>query len=62
MLVLTCNNGVNGFTLDPSVGEFKLTEPDMKIKNRGKYYSINEGYSNMFSEGLTKYLEQVIIR
>jgi len=59
MLVLTCNNGVNGFTLDPSVGEFKLTEPDMKIKTRGKYYSINEGYSNMFSEGLTKYLEQV---
>jgi len=59
MLVLTCGNGVNGFTLDPSVGEFKLTEPNMKIKQRGKYYSINEGYSEKFSEPLRQYLQLV---
>jgi len=59
MLVLTCGNGVNGFTLDPSVGEFKLTEPNMRIKERGKYYSINEGYSNMFDKPLQEYLADV---
>ncbi|OQR76105.1 fructose-1 [Tropilaelaps mercedesae] len=35
--------GVNGFMLDPSLGEFILTDPNMKIKPRGKIYSINEG-------------------
>jgi len=59
MLVLTCGNGVNGFTLDPSVGEFKLTEPNMRIKERGKYYSINEGYSNMFDKPLQDYLTEI---
>ena len=59
MLVLTCGHGVNGFTLDPSVGEFKLTEPNMRIKERGKYYSINEGYSNMFDKPLVDYLADV---
>ena len=35
---------VNGFMLDPSIGEFVLTEPNMRIPKRGKIYSINEGY------------------
>ena len=38
-LVLTTGNGVNGYTLDPSLGEFILTHPDIKIPPRGKIYS-----------------------
>ncbi|RQD59351.1 MAG: class 1 fructose-bisphosphatase [Desulfonatronovibrio sp. MSAO_Bac4] len=43
MMVYTTGNGVHGFTLDPSVGEFLLSHPDMKIPETGKVYSINEG-------------------
>ncbi|KAM0832883.1 hypothetical protein ACQ4PT_064601 [Festuca glaucescens] len=42
-LVLSTGNGVNGFTLDPSLGEFILTHPNIKIPNKGKIYSVNEG-------------------
>merc|ERR1719235_1954448 len=42
ILVLTMGNGVNGFTLDPNIGEFVLTHPNIKIPQRGKIYSINE--------------------
>jgi fructose-1,6-bisphosphatase I len=58
MLVLAIKGlGVNGFMYDPSIGEFVLTEPDMKIKNRGKIYSTNEGYNRYLSTGLQKYIE-----
>ncbi|XP_050214552.1 fructose-1,6-bisphosphatase, cytosolic isoform X2 [Mercurialis annua] len=43
MFVLSTGNGVNGFTLDPSLGEFILTHPDIKIPKKGKIYSVNEG-------------------
>ncbi|SBV94131.1 fructose-1,6-bisphosphatase I [uncultured delta proteobacterium] len=43
MLVYTTGLGVHGFTLDPTVGEFLLSHPNMQMKPRGKYYSINEG-------------------
>lgn len=43
MLVLSLGDGVNGFMLDPAIGEFILTDPNMRIPNRGKIYSINEG-------------------
>jgi len=59
MVVLTTGNGVNGFTLDPAIGEFLLTEPNMKIKPRGKIYSLNEGYSGQFDEPLSKYLHSL---
>lgn len=36
-------SGVNGFMLDPSIGEFILTDPGMKVPPRGNIYSINEG-------------------
>merc|ERR1719399_1259518 len=42
ILVLTMGNGVNGFTLDPNIGEFVLTHPNIQIPQRGKIYSINE--------------------
>lgn len=43
MMVYTTGLGVHGFTLDPTVGEFLLSHPNMQLKERGKYYSINEG-------------------
>lgn len=43
MLVFTSGSGVQGFTLDPGIGEFFLTHPDLKIPARGKIYAINEG-------------------
>lgn len=42
MFVLSTGNGVNGFTLDPSVGMFLLSHPNMKIPEKGKIYSFNE--------------------
>lgn len=44
MFVYTTGKGVHGFTLDPSVGEFLLSHPDIRIPERGKIYSVNEGY------------------
>lgn len=43
MLVYTTGHGVNGFTLDPSIGEFCLSHPDMKMPETSRIYSINEG-------------------
>ncbi len=42
MLVFTTGHGVNGFTLDPSIGTYCLSHPNMKIPEKGKIYSINE--------------------
>jgi len=44
VLVYTTGRGVNCFTLDPSIGEFCLSELDVKIPNKGKQYSVNQGY------------------
>jgi len=57
MLVYTTGKGVNGFTLDPSIGEFCLSHPDMKIPVDGNIYSINEGYYRHFPEGIKKYIK-----
>ena len=57
MLVYTTGKGVNGFTLDPSIGEFCLSHPQMKIPDHGKIYSINEGNYVHFPEGVKKYLK-----
>jgi len=59
MLVLTTGQGVNGFTLDPSIGEFLLTDVDMKIKPRGKIYSLNEGYAAQWGEPLQNYIKSL---
>lgn len=50
MMVFTTGRGVHGFTLDPSVGEFLLSHPDMKIPQRGKIYSVNESYWHYWDE------------
>lgn len=57
MLVLSLGNGVNGFMLDPAIGEFILTDPNMRIPNRGKIYSINEGYSFLWEPAVKEYVE-----
>ena len=57
MLVYTTGNGVNGFTLDPSIGAFFLSHPDMKIPKDGKIYSINEGNYVHFPDGVKQYLK-----
>lgn len=56
MLVYTTGHGVNGFTLDPSIGEFCLSHPDLKTPEDGKIYSINEGNLASFPEGIQKYV------
>ncbi|MGI4022715.1 MAG: class 1 fructose-bisphosphatase [Janthinobacterium lividum] len=57
MLVYTTGKGVNGFTLDPSIGEFCLSHPEMKIPKDGTIYSINEGYYSHFPDGVKKYIK-----
>jgi fructose-1,6-bisphosphatase I len=42
--------------LDPAIGEFVLTSPDMKIKPRHNIYSINEGYSSLWDEPTKEYI------
>jgi len=56
MLVFTTGNGVHGFTYDPSVGEFLLSHGDIKIPSRGRLYSVNEGNSWRWDEGVKNYI------
>ncbi|KAF1882443.1 hypothetical protein Lal_00039091 [Lupinus albus] len=55
--VISTGNGVNGFTLDPSLGEFILTHPNIKVPRKGKIYSVNEGNAKNWDEPTTKYVE-----
>ena len=57
MLVYSTGNGVNGFTLDPSIGEFCLSHPCIKTPDDGNIYSINEGNYIYFSSGIKKYIK-----
>jgi fructose-1,6-bisphosphatase I len=56
MMVYATKLGVNGFTLEPSIGEFCLSHPDMKCPENGKIYSINQGNSNKYDEAMQSYL------
>jgi fructose-1,6-bisphosphatase I len=57
MLVYSSGNGVNGFTLDPSNGQFCLSHPNMKMPESGRIYSMNEGNINSCEPGIKKYIE-----
>lgn len=57
MLVYSTGNGVNGFTLDPSIGEFCLSHPCIKTPEDGHIYSINEGNYVRFPAGIKKYIK-----
>jgi len=58
MMVISTGDGVNGFMLDPSVGEFVLTDPNMKIKPKGKIYSLNEGYATLWDPAVKEFVER----
>jgi fructose-1,6-bisphosphatase I len=57
MLVYTAGHGVNGFTLDPSIGEFCLSHPKIQIPKTGKFYSYNHGNYTKFSDGIRNYVD-----
>ena len=50
MLVYTTGQGAHGFTLDPQIGEFLLSHPDIRIPNSGRYLSVNDAYERLWSD------------
>eukprot|EP00747_Dinoflagellata_sp_TGD_P137282 gnl/TRDRNA2_/TRDRNA2_175667_c0_seq4.p1 gnl/TRDRNA2_/TRDRNA2_175667_c0~~gnl/TRDRNA2_/TRDRNA2_175667_c0_seq4.p1 ORF type:complete len:478 (-),score=90.17 gnl/TRDRNA2_/TRDRNA2_175667_c0_seq4:55-1347(-) len=59
IMVMTMGNGVNGFTLDPAIGEFVLTHPNIQIPKRGKIYSINEANYFDWDPALQTYINNL---
>lgn len=57
MLVYTTGDGVNGFTLNPAIGTFYLSHPNMKFPETGKIYSVNEGNYTHFPQGVKDYIK-----
>jgi fructose-1,6-bisphosphatase I len=57
MMVYATKLGVNGFTLEPSIGEFCLSHPNIKCPENGKIYSLNQGNSLKFDDGMRAYLD-----
>jgi fructose-1,6-bisphosphatase I len=56
MMVYATRLSVNGFTLEPSIGEFCLSHPDIKCPENGRIYSINQGNTGKYSESMVAYL------
>ncbi|AEU09517.1 class 1 fructose-bisphosphatase [Blattabacterium sp. (Cryptocercus punctulatus) str. Cpu] len=56
ILVYTTGNGVHGFTLDPSVGTFYLSHPNLRYPKIERIYSINEGNYSRFPNGIKKFI------
>jgi len=56
ILVYATRRGVNGFTLDPSIGEFTLSHPNIKCPPTGKIYSVNHGNFLKYEEGVKRYI------
>lgn len=59
VFTISIGNGVFGFTLDPTYGEFVLTHEDIKIPNSGKIYSFNEGNFDLWDEKLQSYFNHI---
>lgn len=57
MLVYTTGHGVNGFTLNPAIGTFYLSHPNMTFPQSGSIYSINEGNYSQFPNGVKQYIK-----
>lgn len=57
MFVYATRRGVNGFTLDPSIGEFSLSHPNIKCPENGKFYSVNHGNFFQYEEATRKYID-----
>ncbi|MFA6233603.1 MAG: class 1 fructose-bisphosphatase, partial [Bacteroidota bacterium] len=56
LMVFTTGEGVQGFTLDPTIGAFLLSHPNMTIPKRGRYYSVNEGNRMLWDDGFRRYI------
>ncbi len=59
MMVYTTGNGVHGFTLDPSVGEFLLSHDNIRIPAQGSIYSINEGNYSYWDKGTQRFVDHL---
>ncbi len=59
MFVYSSGRGVNGFTLDPSIGSFLLTHKNMRVPEEGKIYSVNEAYEKYYSPQINNYLKDI---
>lgn len=57
MLVYATKRGVNGFTLDPAIGEFSMSHPDIKCPESGKIYSVNHGNFFQYDEKVKNYID-----
>ncbi len=56
MMVYSTGQGVHGFTLDPGIGEFLLTHPNIRIPAKARYYSANQGQEKFWTEGVRRLL------
>mgnify|MGYP000497370146 FL=1 len=59
MMVYTTGNGVNGFTLNPAIGTYYLSHPDIQVPKTGNIYSVNEGGYVHFPQGVKNYIKYV---
>ena len=59
ILVYSVGNGVHGFTLDPAVGAYVLSHPNMRMPEQGKYYSVNEAYLDSFPTSYAEYIQRL---
>ena len=59
ILVYSVGNGVHGFTLDPSLGAYILSHPNMKMPEQGPYYSVNEAYRETFPPRYGEYIDRL---
>ena len=59
ILVYSVGNGVHGFTLDPAVGAYVLSHPNMRMPEQGKYYSVNEAYLDRFPTSYAEYIQRL---
>ncbi|WP_435579409.1 class 1 fructose-bisphosphatase [Gilvibacter sp.] len=57
MIVYSTGHGVNGFTLNPAIGTYYLSHPNMKFPDDGKIYSVNEGNYSQFPQGVKDYIK-----
>ena len=62
MMVYSAGNGVHGFTLDQTVGEFLLSHPDIQIPEKPKFYSVNQGYQRYWAREIQEYTNDLQTR
>ena len=62
IMVYSTGDGVHGFTLDQTVGEFLLSHPDIKIPSKPKFYSVNQGYERYWPREIQEYTNDLQTR